>query len=156
MIVQKLTYTANGQSEWIVFGKDETGNVLITTKEPVAANYEVKCTVEEWLDYEENLHAACGGYGSTIQGKKVNSRSITMKDINYVSGVEEPEWDEYTFGTEMDYANKKVDYFYPKKGVTTTYEGREYVNWMKATNEGEQAVFKNDGYIYGYNGGSLI
>ncbi len=155
MIGQKITYTSNGQSEWIVFGKDEAGNVLITTKEPVAANHEVKCTVEEWLDYEEKLNAACGGYGSTIQGKKVNSRSITMKDINYVSGVKEPEWDKYTFGTEMDYANKKVDYFYPKKGVTTTYNGEEYVNWMKATNEGEQAVLKNDAYIYGYNGGNL-
>ncbi len=151
MIGQKLTYTANGQSEWIVFGKDEAGNVLITTKEPVAANHEVKCTVEEWLDYEEKLNAACGGYGSTIQGKKVNSRSITLKDINYVSGVKEPEWDEYTFGTEMDYANKKVDYFYPKKGVTTTYNGEEYVNWMKATNEEEQSVFKNELYYYGYN-----
>ncbi len=156
MIGQKITYTANGQSEWIVFGKDEAGNVLITTKEPVAANHEVKCTVEEWLDYEEKLNAACGGYGSTIQGKKVNSRSITMKDINYVSGVEEPEWYGYTFGTEKDYANKKVDFFYPKKGVTTTYNGTEYVNWMKATNEGEQAVFKNDAYYYGYNEGSLI
>ena len=155
MIGQKITYTANGQSEWIVFGKDESGNVLITTKEPVAANHEVQGTVEAWLDYEDNLNNACSVYGGTIQGKEVNARSITLKDINYVSGVEEPEWDEYTFGTEKDYANKKVDYFYPKKGVTTTYNGYEYVNWMKATNEEQKSVIKNNAYAYGYNGGEL-
>ena len=35
MIGEKMTYTANGQSEWIVFGKDESGNVLLTTKSPI-------------------------------------------------------------------------------------------------------------------------
>ena len=55
MIGQKITYSANGQSEWIIFGKDEAGNILITTKEPVANGFTLQGGVERWLNYEDEL-----------------------------------------------------------------------------------------------------
>ena len=35
MIGQKVAYESNGQSNWIIFGKDESGNVLLTTETPI-------------------------------------------------------------------------------------------------------------------------
>ena len=35
LIGQKVTYESNGQSNWIIFGKDESGNVLLTTETPI-------------------------------------------------------------------------------------------------------------------------
>ena len=81
-IGDKITYSANGQSDWIVFGKDGDGNVLITTVAPVENGFNLEGGVENWLNYEEDLKNACSVYGGTVQGKDVTSRSITMEDIN--------------------------------------------------------------------------
>ena len=118
MIGQKITYSANGQSEWIIFGKDEAGNILITTKEPVANGFTLQGGVERWLNYEDELKAACSGYATKIQGRDdITSRSITLDDINYVTGFEKPDLSSYryTFGATDDYENKKVNYYYPSK-----------------------------------------
>ena len=113
MIGQKMSYSANGQTEWIVFGKDESGNILLTTKNPIANGFTLNETAQAWLSYENDLNTACSGYGGTIQGKEVTSRSITLEDINYVTGFTEPDFKTYTFGTENNFASQKVDYYYP-------------------------------------------
>lgn len=108
-----MTYSANGQTEWIVFGKDKSGNILLTTKNPIADGFTLNGTAQAWLSYENDLNTACSGYGGTIQGKEVTSRSITLEDINYVTGFTEPNFKTYTFGTENDFASRQVDYYYP-------------------------------------------
>ncbi len=115
MIGQKVTYEPNGQNSWIIFGKDSSGNVLLTTETPIYNGFNLTPGAESWLRYEENLKATCSGYGRTIQGKTVTSRSITMEDINYVTGfdVDSLNFDTYTFGANNNYADKEVDYWYP-------------------------------------------
>ena len=156
MIGQKVTYSSNGQSNWIIFGKDESGNVLLTTESPIASGFNLYGSAEKWLSYENDLKQACSGYGGEIQGKPVTSRSIRMEDINYVTGFTEPEFDTYTFGPDPgDYANKKVNYYFPSTS------GTDY--WKKATSEAEAQTFENDWYyyyqeedsiLYGYSGGN--
>ena len=101
MIGQKVNYSSNGQSNWIIFGKDESGNVLLTTERPIPNEFELTVGPESWLTYEEDLKQACSGYGGEIKGRTIEARSITMEDINYVTGfeVEELKFDTYTFGT---------------------------------------------------------
>ena len=113
MIGQKMSYSANGQTEWIVFGKDKSGNILLTTKNPIADGFTLNGTAQAWLSYENDLNTVCSGYGGTIKGKAVTSRSITLEDINYVTGFTEPNFKTYTFGTENDFASRQVDYYYP-------------------------------------------
>ena len=151
MIGQKVTYSSNGQSNWIIFGKDESGNVLLTTESPIANGFNLYRSAEKWLSYENDLKQACSGYGGEIQGKTVTSRSITMEDINYVTGfnVDSLNFDTYTFGPDPgDYANKKVNYYFPSTS------GTDY--WKKATSEEEAQTFENDWYAYGQMGEQLI
>ena len=144
MIGQKVTYSSNGQSDWIIFGKDKDGNVLLTTAKPIDNVYELYSSVQNWLNYEDDLNAACSGYGATIKDRTVTSRSITLDDINYVSGfdVSKLNFDTYTFGTELDYENKKVDYYYPSSDVTSS----DY--WKKATGKSDSKTFENNWYAY--------
>ena len=123
MIGQKMSYSANGQTEWIVFGKDKSGNILLTTKNPIADGFTLNGTAQAWLSYENDLNTACSGYGGTIQGKEITSRSIKLEDINYVTGFTEPEeFKTYTFGTESDFASRQVNYYYPDAlGASNTY-----------------------------------
>ena len=151
LIGQKVTYESNGQSNWIIFGKDESGNVLLTTETPIDNGFNLTSGAESWLRYEDNLKATCLGYGRTIQGKTVTSRSITMKDINYVSGfdVDSLNFDTYTFGTEQDYEKKKVNYWYPSLGAA----GNGYWQEPSSTNT---KTFENNWYAYGQMGEQLI
>lgn len=165
-IGSKVEYSANGEDNWIVFGQTENGDVLITTEEPIETDTSISDTAEGWLDYENTLNEACSVYGSTINGKEIKARSITLDDINKFLGldklVDKEEKEIYTFGTEYDYENKKVDYLYPKKGSTVMSEyehwddetgdyvvdgEKEVENWMKATNSSEEETFKNE-YFY--------
>ena len=154
MIGQKITYTANGQSEWIVFGKDEAGNILITTKEPVANGFTLQGGVERWLNYEDELKAACSGYATKIQGRDdITSRSITLDDINYVTGFEKPDLSSYryTFGATDDYENKKVNYYYPSLSASSTGY------WQAPSDENPWTPGEElDPYYYVYSGGQFI
>ena len=154
MIGQKITYTANGQSEWIVFGKDEAGNILITTKEPVANGFTLQYGVEKWLTYEEDLKNACSGYATQIQGREdITSRSITLDDINYVTGFEKPDLSSYryTFGATDGYENKKVNYYYPSLSASSTGYWQVPSDENPWTPGGEF-----DPYFYLYSGGQFI
>ena len=147
MIGQKVTYSSNGQSDWIIFGKDKDGNILLTTAKPIDNIYELYGSAENWLNYENALNAACSGYGATIQEKQVTSRSIKMDDINYASGfdVNKLNFDTYTFGTKIDLDNKQVNYYFPSKNaITTNY-------WKKAMTSDEEIKLKNDWYSYYLN-----
>ena len=152
MIGQKVTYSSNGQSDWIIFGKDKDGNILITTAKPIDNGFDLYGSAEKWLSYEDDLNVACSGYGAKIKETTVTSRSITMEDINYVSGfdVSKLKFDTYTFGTELDYANKKVDFYYPSLDAASTGY------WKKATGEADSKTFENNYYDYGYSENNLI
>ena len=154
MIGQKITYTANGQSEWIIFGKDEAGNILITTKEPVANGFTLQGGAERWLNYEDELKAACSGYATQIQGRDdITSRSITLDDINYVTGFEKPDLSSYryTFGATDEYENKKVNYYYPSLSASSTGYWQVPSDENPWTPGGEF-----DPYFYLYSGGQFI
>ncbi len=156
MIGQEVNYTANEQSEWIIFGKDSSGNILLTTKTPIADGFNLTVGPKSWLTYEEDLKQECSGYGGTIKDKQVTSRSITMEDINYVTGfdVDSLNFDTYTFGTELDYANKKVDYYFPSEEKDEDEEENDY--WKKATTEAEAQQFENNWYYYYQDGDSIL
>ena len=141
MIGQKITYSSNGQEDWIVFGRDSSGNILITTELPIDNQFNLYGSAEKWLTYEDDLNAVCDDYGGSIQGREVNSRSITMDDINYVAGFTEPEWDSYTFGGTQNYNEKQVDYWYPSESATGT-------NYWEQDPSSNPQTFKNDWYGY--------
>ena len=150
-IGDKITYSANGQNNWIVFGKDENENILLTTEVPVENGFNLEGRVENWLNYEEDLKNACSVYGGTVQGKDVTSRSITMEDINRVTGFEKPDLSNYryTFGKTYDYANKKVNYYYPSSSVSGYWQQPSATNtWTP----GEEF----DPYAYGYVEGKFM
>ena len=151
MIGQKVTYTSNGQSEWIVFGKDTDGNVLLTTKSPIANGFNLYGSAEKWLSYEDDLKQACSGYGGTIKDKQVTSRSITMEDINYVSGfdVDSLNFDTYTFGENNNYAKKEVNYYFP------SLEASANGYWQQPTSD-KTFTHENDWYVYGQMEGQFI
>lgn len=169
MIGQELSYTANSSSgytgKWIVFGKDTSGNILITTELPIDNAFTLKGGAESWLKYESDtdttygLNYACSGYGGTVQGTPVSSRSIKMEDINYVAGLTSKtvtadgntyniqSFDTYTFGTTQDYANKKVNYWYPVSSGGTLADGTGSGFWQKPT-AGKEKNFLNNWYVY--------
>ena len=115
-IGDKLTYSANGADDWIVFGKDESGNILLTTKTPVSS-FSPTYNVQHWFTWEDDLNNVCSTYGCTLQGKTINSRSIKMEDINNVVGFTEPAFKTYKFTTDTEssgqFANGKINYYYP-------------------------------------------
>ena len=151
LIGQKVTYESNGQSNWIIFGKDESGNVLLTTERPIDNGFNLTSGAESWLRYEDNLKATCSGYGRTIQGKKVTSRSITMEDINYVTGfdVDSLNFDTYTFGENNNYAKKEVNYYFP------SLEASANGYWQQPTSD-KTFTHENDWYVYAQMDGQLI
>ena len=66
-----------------------------------------------------------------------------MEDINYVTGfdVDSLNFDTYTFGTEQNYENKKVNYWYPSLGAA----GNGYWQQPSSTNS---TTFPNNWYYY--------
>lgn len=138
MIGKKINYSSNGQSNWIIFGKDEKGNVLLTTEDAIENGFTLEGGADKWLTFEEDLKVACSGYGNDdLQGKKIESRSITMKDINRVTGFQEPTFKTYRFKDQAnnDYANEIVNYYHPDASSDT--------KWSKAEKE-----YLCDAYYY--------
>ena len=165
-IGDKLTYSSNGQSDWIVFGKDTGGNILITTELPIENGFNLKGGAEAWIKYESDtdttygLNYACSGYGGTIQGTTVRSRSIKMEDINYVAGLTPKtvtvsgntyniqSFDTYTFGNDAYNAtNKTANYWYPVLSGGTGPTGTGTGFW-KAPSSENQETFDNNWYDY--------
>lgn len=132
MIGQEITYSSNGQSEWIIFGKDSAGNILITTKAPIDDGFTLNYNAESWLNYEDKLNGACSKYVTQIQGRNdITARSITLNDINYVTGFKKPNLNSYryTFGETSSEENGVVDYFYPSKEVSGYWQDPKDKLW---------------------------
>ena len=167
-IGDKLTYSSNGQSSWIVFGKDTSGNILITTELPIENGFNLKGGAEAWLKYESDtdtdseydLNQACSTYGETIQGTKVESRSIKMEDINYVAGLKPKtvtvdgntyniqSFDTYTFGNDAyNTTNKIANSWYPVLSGGTGADGTGTGFWKQPSSE-NQETFDNNCYSY--------
>ena len=146
MIGQAINYSSNGQTDWIILGKDSDGNILITTKAPVADEFKLEEDAKHWQSYVEDLKAVCSTYGATLQENvEVKSRSITLEDINYVADFT-PELDQYTFGATYDYEGKQVNYFYPSETATDYWQDPKV----------EEERFENGWYAYGYNDGQYL
>lgn len=160
MIGQKITYESNGQKDWIIFGKDHNGNILLTTQKPIENGYDLQSGPLKWLTYEEDLDTACSIYGGIVQGQEVLARSIDMEDINYVTGFKEPDFSNYTytFGSENDLESKKINYYYPSLEAantnywqdpnkkTTTFQENSYVYLEDLTNGGFNYFGSNTNY----------
>ena len=78
-------------NQWIILGKDDEENILITTKAPINSGYVYNGTSKQWLTHEEELDNVCSKYGK----EEFNARSITIEDINQVTGFIEPTSNEY-------------------------------------------------------------
>ena len=137
-------------TEWIILGKDEDGSIMLTTSKPIEDGFTLNGTAQAWLSYENDLNTACGVYGGTIQGQTITSRSITLKDVNRVTGFVEPKFNTYTFtsDTTNDYAKKRVNYWHPdENGTATESDGTGDPNyWSK-----NETTHKCDAYYYYIN-----
>lgn len=85
---EEKTKLENGES--IIIGKDEDGSIMLTTSKPIEDGFTLNRTAQAWLTYEEDLKTSCAVYGGTVQGKTITSRSMTLKDVNRVTGFIEP------------------------------------------------------------------
>ena len=151
MIGQSINYSANGQNDWIILGKDSGGNVLITTSKPITETLYTprENTMSSWLFYEEDINALCSAYSGTVQDQQVTARGITMEDINYAVGFvnQGPEFEEYTFGNEYNWEENKVNYSYLSREV------EDYVvNPIEKQEDGTypSSTFISNAYEYSY------
>ena len=154
-IGDEMTY--KGTKDWIIFGKDESGNVLLASKAPVGS-YSPTYDAHHWLTWEDDLDAECADYGTTLQGKTINARSIKIEDINRVVGFTEPAFTKYKFTNDedADYENGKVNYYYPSLDVANSsnypYMQKATVTTLIATGEDVPAKeFVSNGYRYYYD-----
>ena len=150
-----FTYTGASQTEWIIFGKDENGNVLLTTVEPVATDaFTFVGDGQHWLSYETDLHAHCAKYGNSAKG--ITGRSITLKDINRVTGYTEPTYTPITFGT----GSGEKDFYYPSSDAASyttdlTVSPKVYQWWKKPTSALNNYSFTNLSAYYAYNSSTV-
>lgn len=148
-VIKNDTIDANLPSgtDWIILGEDEDGSIMLTTSKPIEDGFTLNYTAQAWLSYEDDLNTACAGYGGTIQGQTIQSRSMTLKDVNRVTGFVEPSFNTYTFKNEAtnDYANKRVNYWHPDtNGTATSSDGAGNPNyWSK-----NETTYKCDAYWY--------
>ena len=114
----------NGSDDWIVFGKDKSGNVLLAQKIPTKT-YHLSFTddssggegtgIYTWLKWEDILDEECTEFSGTVQGKTITARSIRIEDIDNAIGLDDDIiFHDYTFGSTSNFANGQVDYLYPK------------------------------------------
>lgn len=151
-IGDKLTYSANGQTNWIVFGKDESGNVLLTTEAPVGT-YSPTYNAQHWFSWEDDLDAECDDYGTTLQGKTIQARSIRIEDINRVVGFIEPTstFNRYQFVADGNTGTRedgviKLNYYYPSLDAVSNTPAYFKKSGVGSATDSE--VFTNNAYVY--------
>ena len=103
LVGKTINYTSETElpegTEWIILGEDKDGSIMLTTSKPIENGITLTGTAEAWLSYEEDIKEACSVYGATVQGQEIKARSITLEDVNRVTGFVEPEFNTYTFGS---------------------------------------------------------
>lgn len=151
-IGDKLTYSANGQTDWIVFGKDESGNVLLASETPVGS-YSPTYDAQHWLSWEGDLDAECDDYGTILQGKTIQARSIRIEDINRVVGFTEPTstFNRYQFVADGNTGTRedgviKLNYYYPSLDAASNSPA--YFKKSGVASATDSEVFSNNAYKY--------
>ncbi len=105
---------------------------------------------------ENNINKFCENLYTTNGGTAGKARSITLEDINRVTGFKAPTFNKYNFGTTNDYSdtnvtgNHTVKYYYPTKDQTTATGStpKVYKYWKKASNSSDIKEFPCDAYYY--------
>lgn len=119
----------NNDIKWIYFGTDGSGKRLVTTQKSVPNGFVLNYTAQSWLMYAlsstddgyefstetNNINKACAKLYADNGGTIGIARSITLEDINRVTGFTEPTFKKYTFisGATNKYEEGKVNYYYP-------------------------------------------
>ena len=127
----KFKDSSNNDIEWIYFGKDDSGNKLVTTAKPLSdtftlnsqpsgssENEKIENSAKNWLYYDlqegetgytdvdctesNNINKFCAKLYSDNGGTVGTARSITLEDINRVTGFKAPTFNQYNFGTSND------------------------------------------------------
>ena len=101
--------------KWIYFGTDSSGKRLVTTQKAVPNGFTFNYTAKNWLTYEDDIKNACVTLYANNNGSVGTARSITISDINRVTGFTAPTFNKYTFidGDTNKYNQKQVNYYYP-------------------------------------------
>lgn len=111
-IGRKITYTSdNGESNWVILGKDNAGDILITTANPVGS-YTSKWGIEHVDEYDTDLRTACMSYKGKIGNNNVDvkeARNISVEDVNKTVEVSE-ENKTMIFSDGSDYWCSGVDH----------------------------------------------
>ena len=84
MIGQSINYSANGQNDWIILGKDSGGNVLITTSKPITETLYTprENTMSSWLFYEEDINAQIKELQEKLKkSKEVSEKAAEVEDL---------------------------------------------------------------------------
>lgn len=129
--------------------------------------YDLQATDEGYSDDEctgeNNINKFCANLYSSLYSNGENevgkARSITLEDINRVTGFEPPQFNKYIFGTTNNYSdtsvtgNHTVDYYYPSlaaknQSTDTSVSPAVIKYWIKATGSSDSKLFDSDGYIY--------
>ena len=153
--------------EWIYFGKDDSGNNLVTTAKPLKEQFtmneqpdsdntkKIENAAKNWLYYDlqetdvgykdaectatNNINKFCAKVYSDNGGTVGEARSITLEDINRVTGYTEPTFTPITFGTETG----EYNYYYPtidakNQDTNTSASPKVYKYWKKVTGASEK------------------
>ena len=145
-------------TDWIVFGKDESGHVLLTTSTEVNGDkydfgFNDQNGALKWLTCEEDIDDFCSKYAQNVQNKTVTARNMKLEDINRVLGFDDSDLDvTITFGTENEFLSNdaeipnKVNLYYPSTlGAENVFNPNpesgepSYPYMVKATTDSKEA-----------------
>ena len=150
-------YTSNTQlpegTEWIYFGEDDEEHKLLTTSKPINGIFSVNGTAQEWLTLENgnsNINTVCAVYKNN---QAITARSMTLEDINRVTGFkeEEHEFDRYKFRSgDINFPFLEVNYWYPSLSEASN---ASHPYWKEPTSEVE--TIPCDAYSYYKNGNKI-
>jgi len=165
----KFKDSSNNDIEWIYFGKDDSGNKLVTTAKPLKEKFtmneqpdndstkKIENSAKNWLYYDlqygetgyddtectvsNNINKFCenlyNGLYSANETPVGTARSITLEDINRVTGYTEPTFIPITFGT----GTGEYNYYYPtleNKDSNPNANPKVYKYWKKPTGASEK------------------
>ena len=141
-IGKKISYTANnGESNWIIIGKDDTGDILITTTYPVGS-YTSKWGAEYVNEFIEYLQTECELYSGKIGENNIEIKEArSMKSEDVTKSIEVSEENKvYINSNGSKYWLSDVYYYMNGDGARASYV-RSYAE-IKS-----QTLFQNAQYM---------